>query len=273
MPLRIANTRTDRLPVDLAGITPDAVAGLSLADIQRLKAPHGNREVELGELFAIDGDPRDATWRVEGDFSAVHALGAGMTAGEIHIAGHAGRRLGAGMRGGRIEVAGSASDFAGVEMAGGVLRIRGNAGDHVGAALAGSARGMTGGVILIDGNAGNHLGERMRRGTIAVAGSSGDWLGARMLSGSIFVFGRCGQHPGASMRRGTIGLFGAEPPALLPTFRLACRAPLPMLGLARAELQRAAFASDALPRLVGPVALYHGDFLELGRGEVLVYSS
>jgi formylmethanofuran dehydrogenase subunit C len=272
MSLRIANKRTDRLPVDLAGITPEAVAGLSLADVQRLKAPHGNREVELGELFAIDGNPSDAAWRMEGDFSAVHALGAGMTVGEIHVDGHAGRRLGAGMRGGRIDVQGSAGDFAGVEMAGGAIRIRGNAGDHVGAALAGSPRGMTGGVILIDGKVGDHVGELMRRGTIAVAGNACDWLGTRMLAGSIFVFGRCGQPPGASMRRGTIGLFGPEPSALLPTFRLACRAPLPMLGLVRAELKREAFANDALQRLVEPVELYHGDFLELGRGEVLIAS-
>lgn len=272
MPLRIANKRTDRLPVDMAGVTPTSLAGKSLDEVRRTSVLHGNAPTPLGDLFTFSGDGGDMRWGFEGDTSAVHSLGADMTEGEIYVDGPIGRHAGARMRGGLIAITGNAGDFLGAEMGGGVIRVDGNAGDHVGAGYVGSPRGMTGGTIFIGGNAGHHVGERMRRGMIGVAGSAGDWVGARMLAGSIFVFGHCGQHPGASMRRGTIGLFGPAPPTLLPTFRLACRAPLPMLGLARTQLQREAFAIDAVSRLVEPVALYHGDFLELGRGEILIAS-
>jgi formylmethanofuran dehydrogenase subunit C len=270
MPLTFANVRSDRIAVDMTGVTPESLAGLSLDAVRQTCVPHGNRPVELGELFTIDGDGRDMRWRLEGDFSAVHALGAGTTTGEIVVDGPAGRRAGAGLRGGRLEVRENAGDWLGAEMRGGSICVRGDAGDHVGAALPGSSRGMTGGTILIDGAAGDDVGLRMRRGLIAVAGAAGDCLGMRMLAGTILVFGRCGLHPGASMRRGTIGLFADDPPALLPTFRLACEAPLPMLRLIAGELRRESFAVDQLARLQEPVALHHGDLLELGRGEILV---
>ncbi len=269
MPLRIANTRSDRIAVDFAGITPETLAALSLSAVRKTTVRHGNRNVPLGELFEIGGQPDDMHWQLDGDFSAVHSLGAGMTAGEILVGGPVGRHAGAAMCGGRIEVRGAAGDWLGAEMRGGTIRVRGDVGNLAGAAYRGSPRGMTGGTILIDGAAGDEVGVRMRRGLIAVAGAVGDWLGMRMLAGSIFVFGECGAACGAAMRRGTIGLFGHQPPALLPTFRLACRAPLPMLGLAREELRRQAFAIEMLPRLTQAVELHHGDLLELGRGEIL----
>ena len=67
-----------------------------------------------------------------------------------------------------------------------------------------------------------------------------------------------------------IGLFDPTPPALLPTYRLACRASLPMLGLVARELRRENFAVDRLAQLKEPIALYNGDLLELGRGEILI---
>jgi formylmethanofuran dehydrogenase subunit C len=270
MPLRIANARTDRIAVDFAGVTPESIASRSLDAVRRTPVRHGNRRVELGELFAIDGDPRDRTWRLDGDFSAVHWLGADMAAGEIFVDGPLGRHAGSGMRGGRLEVRGPAGDWLGAEMRGGAIRVRGDAGDFVGAAYAGSPRGMTGGTILVDGCAGRELGGRMRRGLIAAAGDVGDLPGLRMLAGTIVAFGRAGAHPGASMRRGTIGLFGGDPPALLPTFRRACRMALPMLNLIARLLHDEAFARSALARLAQPVDLYHGDLLELGRGEILL---
>jgi formylmethanofuran dehydrogenase subunit C len=270
MALRIANTRTDAIPVDLAGVTPEALAPLSLDAVRRTCVLHGNRRVELGELFAVEGDPRDLQWGLAGDFSAVHGLGVGMTAGEILVDGPVGRHAGAQMRGGRLEVRGTAGDWVGAEMRGGAIRVRGDAGDWVGAAYAGNPRGMAGGVILVDGGAGDDVGERIRRGMIAIAGRAGDRLGQRMLAGTILAFDRCGALCGMGMRRGTIGLLGASAPTLLPTFRASCRAPLPMLRLLAAELRREAFAVDRLPRLLQPVELHHGDLLELGRGEILL---
>jgi formylmethanofuran dehydrogenase subunit C len=251
-------------------VTPEGLAPLSLDVVRRTRVLHGNRRAELGELFAIDGNARDLRWELVGDFSAVHGLGAGMTAGEIFVDGPVGRHAGAQMRGGRIEVRGAADDWLGAEMRGGAIRVRGDAGDRVGSAYAGSPRGMTGGALLVDGSAGDDVGERMRRGTIAIAGRVGERLGARMLAGTILAFDRCGAHCGMGMRRGTIGLLGASAPTLLPTFRAGCRAPLPMLRLLAAELRVESFAKECLSRLLQPVELHHGDLLELGRGEILL---
>jgi formylmethanofuran dehydrogenase subunit C len=270
MALTIANTRTDAIPVDLAGVTPEGLAPLSLDAVRRTRVLHGHRRDELGELFAIEGDPRDLRWELGGDFSAVHGLGAGMTGGEILVDGAVGRHAGAQMRGGRLDVRGAAGDWLGAEMRGGAIRVRGDAGDSVGAAYVGSPRGMTGGVILVDGRAGDDVGARMRRGTIAIAGRVGDRLGQRMLAGTILAFDRCGALCGWSMRRGTIGLFGASVPALLPTFRVACRGSLPTLRLLATELRGEGFAMEKTPRLLQSVELHHGDLLELGRGEILL---
>jgi formylmethanofuran dehydrogenase subunit C len=253
----------------MTGATPTSLAGKSLNDIRGTSVFHGNRPTPLGELFTINGDGADLVWQFDGNASAVHSLGAEMTAGEIRVAGSIGRHAGQRMRGGRIEISENAGDFLGAEMAGGAIRVRGNAGDHVGAAPVGASRGMTGGTILIDGAAGQGVAARMRRGLIAIAGNAGESLGRDMLAGTILVFGAAGVHVGAGMRRGTIGLFGPAP-TLLPTYRLACRGSLPMLALIQHELQAAAFAPAGIEKLANPVDLHHGDLLELGRGEILI---
>jgi formylmethanofuran dehydrogenase subunit C len=270
MPLQIANESTDRIGVDWGGVTPESLRGKSLAAVQRTRVVRGNREVELGELFRLAGDAAEMRWELEGDFTAVHRMGAGMSEGEIVVEGSVGRHTGAGMRGGRIEIRGDAGDRLGGEMHGGVIRIHGSAGDHVGAAYPGSRRGMSGGMMLVDGNAGGELGLRMRRGLIAVGGSVGTHLGRRMLAGSIFVFGGCAEHPGASMRRGTIGLFGNNRPTLLPSFRAGYRGPLPVLHLLEKHLHDEGFAVPRLRNLAGVIELFHGDLLEGGRGEILL---
>jgi formylmethanofuran dehydrogenase subunit C len=270
MPLRIANAPTDRIGVDWQGITPESLRDKSLTAVQRSLIRRGNRELELGELFSIAGEPSDMRWELEGDFSAVHHIGAGMTAGEIVVESSVSRHAGAGMLGGRLEIRGNADDHLGAEMRGGVIRVRGNAANHVGAAYPGSRRGMSDGTILIDGDAGSELGLRMRRGLIAVAGSAGPHLGLRMLAGSIFVFGACSEHPGAAMRRGTIGLFGSVRATLLPTFRAGYRGPLPVLHLLEKHLHDEGFAVPRLRNLAGAIELFHGDLLEGGRGEILL---
>jgi formylmethanofuran dehydrogenase subunit C len=270
MSLRIANNSTDRIGVDWRGVTPESLRGKSLCAVQRTRVCRGNREVELGELFRIDGDPADVRWELEGDFSAVRHVGAGMTVGEIIVDGSIGRHAGAGMRGGQIEVRGDAGDYLGGEMHGGVIRVRGSAGDRVGAAHPGSRRGMSGGLILIDGNAGRDLGNRMRRGLIAVGGAAGAHVGRQMLAGSIFVFGACGEFPGAGMRRGTIGLFGDVRPALLPTFRAGYRGPMPVLHLLEKHLNEEGFVLPRVRNLAASIELLHGDLLAGGRGEILL---
>jgi formylmethanofuran dehydrogenase subunit C len=127
---------------------------------------------------------------------------------------------------------------------------------------------MRGGEILIHGNAGHEVGSRMRRGLIAIAGSADQWVGKRMLAGTIGVTGPCGLRPGAGMRRRTIGLFGGKPAELLPTFRFACRGRLPVLAIVERQLRSRGFPlKSSVDR---DVDLFHGDFLQLGRGELLL---
>jgi formylmethanofuran dehydrogenase subunit C len=173
------------------------------------------------------------------------------------------------MSGGELHVHGSVQTWAGAEMQGGLIHVHGHAGDLVGAAYRGSSRGMLGGTILVDGNAGHEVGMAMRRGMIAVGGAAGDLLGLQLLAGTILVMGQCGLRPGAGMRRGTLGIFGPDPPPLLPSFRYACTGRPPILRLLCRELRGQGFAVDEA-LLHATCDLFHGDFLNGGRGELMV---
>jgi formylmethanofuran dehydrogenase subunit C len=269
MPLTLTYTAETTVPVEIEDVTPEAVRELSLDAIRRRQVFHGNRKVELGELFDVAGDPTDLHWEMHGDLSGVHWIGARMREGAIQIDGSAGRHLGSEMHGGQITVSGDAGGWVGSEMHGGTIRVGGSAGHLVGAAYRGSPVGMTGGTILVEGDAGNEIGHSMRRGLIAIGGSCGDLVGFNMLAGTILVFGPCGIRPGAGMRRGTLGLFAEPPPPLLPTFRRACRCAPTALGLIFRHLRDGQFMIDD-SLFAAEFEVNNGDFLEGGRGEILV---
>jgi len=264
MPLTIRPRALDTLPVSLVGITPDGVAGKSLADIKRLPVWQGNRRVPLGELFYVAGSASDQRWYLEGDFSSVHHLAQAMHSGEVQVEGHIGRHAGRAMRGGSLHVAGNAGDWLAAHLHGGEIEVTGDAGDHVAAADVGCRVGMQGGQVLVRGSVGTHAAAGMRRGWITVLGDAGEWAGYRMRAGTLMVFGRCGRRPGAGMRRGTLALLGTAP-ELLPTFRYACGYQPQVLAVMLGQLQRQAIATRPFAR---PVSLDHGDLLEGGRGEI-----
>lgn len=269
MPLVLRYKGQTSLPVELEGLTPEAAATSTIAELARRPLYHGNAAAPLAEFFDLAGSAADdETLVFEGDLSGVHWIGQDMHRGVIRIEGNAGRHLGADMRGGAIYVSGSAGDWLGAEMRGGRIEVRGNCGDLAGSAYRGARRGMAGGCILIHGNAGHELGHKLRRGLIAVGGDLGDSPGFKMIAGSIFAFGRCGLRPGAGMRRGTIALFGSWPP-LLPTFRPASSGRPTFLRLMLRELAAGGFPVP--PHLAeSEYRRYSGDFLELGKGEILV---
>jgi formylmethanofuran dehydrogenase subunit C len=267
MPLILRYLGQTSVPVEIDGVVPDRLREKSLGEIERIEIFHGNRKLALAEMFSVSGDPGDARVDFEGNLTGVHFIGYGMTAGEIHVHGNAGRHLGGEMKGGRIVVEGNAGDWVGGEMHGGLIHVAGSAGHLIAAAYRGSKRGMTGGTILIGGDAGSEVGAAMRRGTLAIGGSCGDSAGFGMIAGTILVFGGCGIRLGASMRRGTIALLGPDPPGLLHTFRKAgCFHPL-FLRLLLRELAGLGF-SPARQELEQELALYHGDLVALGKGEV-----
>lgn len=257
------------VPVEVEGITPDAVRGLSLTAIERLPIYEGNRQAKLADFFAVSGDAADEQIVWEGSLQGVHWIGAKMRSGSVHVTGSAGRHVGSEMRGGQIVVEGDAGDWVGGEMHGGLIIVRGQAGHLVGAAYRGSARGMTRGVILIAGNAGNEIGHTMRRGLIVVGGQAGDLAGFNMLAGSVLLCGETGIRHGAGMRRGTLAFFGPPPPELLPTFRHACRYQPLALQLLLRQVASLGFPVPA-PWYAAEYDLYHGDLLDGGRGEILI---
>jgi formylmethanofuran dehydrogenase subunit C len=269
--LRLRETFT--IPLEAEAITPDAFAGQSRSQIERLPVVHGNTEARLADFLTVEGEADD-TVRLEGDLSRVKYIGRGMTRGRIEVYGDAGMHLGAEMRGGEIVVHGDAGDWVGAEMRGGLLRVEGHAGHLVGAAYRGSEKGMRGGTILVAGNVGNEAGCAMRRGLIAVGGSGGDFTGVMSIAGSIFVFGELGIRTGAAMKRGTIVAYGGNggPPALLPTFRFDCAYRPAWIGL---YLRRFRDWGFGVPDAVrgGVYHRYSGDLAELGKGEILAWTS
>lgn len=265
MPLEIELKQSTNIPLEVERIRPDLVKDLSIAEIQRVKIFHGKEEIEFGDFFQVAGNAADMHHRWNGDCSGVHWIGAEMSAGRIDIQGEAGRHLGSEMTGGRISVTGNTSDWVGAEMKGGFIAVEGNAGHLIGAAYRGSPKGMTGGTIVIKGSTGNEIGHTMRRGLIAV-GSNGDLAGFNMLAGTILIFGDTGIRHGAGMRRGTLGFFGQSKPEILPTFKYACRQKLDMLRIVANFLRDSGFDFPFPDR----VDLFHGDFLDGGRGEVML---
>jgi len=269
MPLRLVLRAKSSVPLEVEGLTPDSVRGMSLTEIEKLEVFEGNVKTRLAEFFAVSGDPSDEVQEWEGELSGVHWIGAKMQSGKVIVQGNAGRHVGSEMRGGEIHVLGNASDWVGGEMHGGLIHVRGRAGHLVGAAYRGSAKGMTKGTILVGGDAGNEIGHSIRRGLIAIGGSIGDLAGINMLAGSILVFGESGIRHGAGMKRGTIAFLGKTAPPILPTFRRACRYRPEIMALLYRHLRRLDFAvSDEL--LSSLYELYNGDFLAGGRGELLL---
>lgn len=261
---------TTTVPVEAEVITPDQLAGKTLAEIARLPVQHGNAQAALGDFFSAHGAADDLDVAIEGDCSRVKLIGTNMKAGRITVKGAAGMHLGAEMTGGEIHVHGNCADWVGAEMRGGLIHVHGDAGHLVGAGYRGSRLGMRGGVILVDGKAGNEIGANMRRGLISIGGSTGDFPGLGLIAGSVFLFGQPGIRLGAGMKRGTIVLFGPEAP-LLPTFRFDCAYRPVFMNLFLRQLRAWNYA-PAARILGGSYRRYSGDLVGLGKGEVLVWA-
>ncbi|WP_406697029.1 formylmethanofuran dehydrogenase subunit C [Singulisphaera sp. Ch08] len=275
MALNLRWRATTSLTVEAEGLAPETLSSMSAAEVRRRKVSLGNSEVELGELFEIEGSAEDGHLTLEGDLRQVDRLGEGMSTGTLTIRGDVGAELGAEMTGGRIDVDGHVGDWAGAEMRGGVLRIRGGAGRSLGSAYPGSRLGMRDGIILVEGTIGDDAGLAMRRGLIAVTGSAGEGLGRGMIAGSIFAFGPVGGFPGAGMKRGTLAFFAGEDVSerrLLPTFAPSGRSRPPFLSVYLRQLRTWGFPVPDTA-FSGPLERYNGDLAERGQGEIWVEPS
>lgn len=256
------------LRVDLRGITPLALAGLSALQVAQCPVVQGNQRLPLGEFFSVAARADDVLL-LDGDLSRFDRVGWQLDGGRLQVQGSVGDHAGGAMRGGELCVQGDAGLLAACEMAGGWLHITGDVGDFAASNLPGSLDGMRGGVLIVRGNAGERFADRMRRGTALVVGDAGDFLASRLVAGTVAVGGRVGAHVGHGMRRGTVVLVAdtaAAPPTFVPA---GGDAPVFWQLLAR-ELARLGGAGSAFAGLPQRKITRHlGDLAADGKGELV----
>ncbi|MFL5403551.1 MAG: hypothetical protein ACJ8BF_12110 [Gemmatimonadales bacterium] len=237
---------------DFSEVFAEPWTGLPAAELSR-RPVYLDRQgrVSLGDIFQLEGSP-DGNLRFLGDLGRANRLGASLSQGTVVVEGNVG-----------VE--------AGLGMTGGVLEIEGDAGHRTGAAPLGFKRGMTGGELIVHGSAGDEAGATMRRGLLVVGGSAGRRAGLGMIAGTVVLLGPAGEDAGLWSKRGSVVALGKiVPPG---TYTYACTYQpvhlLVMLMRLRARFQ--------LPvqrkHLAGRYRRYSGDMAELGRGEILAWTS
>ncbi|KQT85218.1 formylmethanofuran dehydrogenase subunit C [Aurantimonas sp. Leaf443] len=252
--------------LNLSGLTPQALAGLSRPEIERLGIGTTKRGLLVGDVFDLSGEAGE-TLAFAGTTGRCDRIGEALVGGAIHVEGDCGTRLGRAMRGGTIAVSGSAGSHAGSGMSGGRIEISGSAGDFLGGPLAGETAGMTGGFLKVAGDCGARAGDRMRRGTIVVSGAAGPDAGSRMIAGTVIVGRRAAGTPGRLMKRGTLILAGGAE-RLVSTFLDNGVCDLLILTLMARDLEAAGLGP--LPFDGAPMRRFGGDTAVTGLGEIFV---
>ena len=264
---RLRMRQAPQLRVDLRSINPAAMAGLALAQIERLAVGYGNTTLALAELFHVSQvDDADDDLRLEGDLSRFDCIGWQLTAGRIVTDGPVGDYAGAGMSAGELRVGGHAGLLAACEMSGGLLTVQGDVGDFAASTLPGSMDGMRGGSFVVHGNAGARFGDRMRRGTALVFGNAGEFVASRMVAGTIAIGGDVGAHPAYGMRRGSLVFAGVQP-EVPPTFVPARAGAEVFWQLLARDLQRHGGPFTALA--ARRIERHLGDVAAAGKGELI----
>lgn len=231
-------------------LAPDRLATLTGADLGEVSLQiEGQGPVALGDLCTIKG-AESTTLRLEGDWSAVSGLGAGMVSGRLEIRGDAGNDLG-------------------VVMSGGAIVVSGNAGANIGGARAGASKGMLGGEIVVLGRAGANAGTRMRRGVIFIGGNAGEGAGQSIIAGTLVLAGSAGRNLGLWNKRGSI--IALAEVAIPVTYRYACSYHPPAVPLLLGRLATRYGAPISREQVAGRFQRYSGDLAESGKGEILAW--
>jgi formylmethanofuran dehydrogenase subunit C len=252
--------------LDLAPLTPQNLAGKTVAEIEHIEVGTTRVRVTTGDVFRIrEGDP--TVILIEGGSARFDRVGMGMSAGSIRVEGEVGVEAGRQMSGGQLTVDGAAGPFAGSGMKGGTLTIQGDAGERLAGPLSGETVGMSGGVLHVRGDAGERAGDRLRRGFILIEGRAGAYAGSRMIAGTLAIGGEAGDLPGYLMGRGTI-LLGRGATLLSPTFGDCGEYELVAARLLADYIaQTSAKLADLFRR---PLQRLAGDLATLGKGEILL---
>lgn len=255
--------------VDLRGVLPETVLGLTKNEINLMPVRLDGRKVALGEVCRVRfaGSEEEALLLL-GDTGYLDHVGWNMQSGRLVVEGDSGWGAGDEMKGGTLEVRGRAGDCLGKDLQGGTIHVTGCAGDWCGAANAGERKGMTGGIILVDGNAGREVGAGMRSGLVWVGGQAGDFCAWRMLAGTIICREGVGKFAGVGMKRGS--LVTARVDGVPPGFRAAGKADSGWLRLYLRTLEEMGVKVPCEWVELNPHR-YTGDHLEIGKGEMLVH--
>ncbi len=259
------------LRVDMRGITPAALAELSVEQAERLPLTYGNSNLPLAEFFSVEAGSQEGLV-FEGDLSRFDRLGWQMASGKLRVDGSAGDYAGGCMTGGELHISGHAGLLTACEMAGGLLHINGDVGDFAAGTLPGSMDGMRGGSLIVRGNAGHRLADRMRRGTVLVFGDAGDFVASRMVAGTVALGGRAGEHLGYAMRRGSVvlaadGGVNSGAAEISATFMPAGADAVVFWQLLARDLARHGGPFEALPRR--RIERHLGDRGVGGKGELI----
>ena len=251
--------------VDLSVLTPDRLAGRSIAEIEKISIGVTRQPICVGDVFAVsEGDLKLLCF--EGGSSRFDLIGAKLLPGfTIEVNGDVGTQVGRLAVGGKITINGSAGAFAASGNAGAEIDIKGDVGDFLAGPLAGELAGMSGGRVIVRGAAGVRAGDRLRRGLIVIEGDAGDALGARMIAGTMIVLGATQGRVGYLNKRGTLALargrdFGAT--------YLDCGVHhFTFAGLLARSLQRT--SAEAAQLLLSKLQKFGGDTSVYGKGEIL----
>jgi formylmethanofuran dehydrogenase subunit C len=265
--LTLRQPLTESMEVD--SLAPDQLATLSAREIAALPVWAGDQQMQLGDLFSIDGD-RSERVLLRGDLSRLHGVGMRMRGGMLTIEGAVGHRVAAGLTAGDVTIVGDAGDDAGVAMSGGVLRIHGNAGARLAAASPGASKGMTGGEVIVDGSVGPYAAARARRGLVVIGGDAGEHAANRMIAGTVVVFGAAAAHAGIGSKRGSIVGRGAI--VVPPTYAYACTFDAPHVRFLLQYLRRRRGVAVEERWLTGRYRRFCGDIGDPGKGEIVVFA-
>lgn len=265
--LTLTLKKTPQQRIDCSPLTPDTLAGKSVAEIGAIELQSGKFKLRTDTVFEISGD--DASDLVfMSSCDKLDYIGNAMQSGRIIIHGDAGWYLGFQMKKGNIVLHGHAGGFAASGMAGGTLHIHGSVGDYLASAIPGDRKGMKGGLVIVTGNAGDRVGDQMRRGIVLIEGNVGAYCASRMLAGTIGVMGSVGDYIGYGMRRGTLLLFST--PKLHSTIQDCGSHTLPFLSLMYKSFRSLPTRFAAIDG--NRVRRYAGDLANDGKGEILVIS-
>jgi formylmethanofuran dehydrogenase subunit C len=253
--------------IDLSPLTPDTLAGKTVAEIGSIELQCGKRKLRADSLFEISGDDT-ADIVIQNGCGKLDYIGSNMKSGRITVHGGAGSWLGFQMKKGEIVLNGNADAFVAAELAGGTIRINGNVGDFLASALPGNRKGMKGGLVIVTGNAGDRVGDQMRRGIVLIEGNVGAYCASRMLAGTIGVMGSVGDYVGFGMRRGTLLLFST--PKLHSTIQDCGNHTLPFLSLMFKSFRGLPSKFACIDK--NRVRRYAGDLANDGKGEILIFA-